>query len=184
MSISKTKDSLEFKVGKALATRYHIGESVAKPYFYPMLAPGDIPVTRTWPMEKDPQGIDRPRPSEVPRGSSHGDINSRRGSRSKTRRSRGSKDVDFWSETAGHGRDRLRRRRRAEKRQEFTPRVHHEKRMADGRRDQGARRNTKGIEFRDLGLCQALHRRHRSTRSVDLSTNVRRHERGLVRRAG
>src|ERR1700692_4046030 len=52
VTIAKTKDAFEFKIGKTVVSKYHVGENVAKPYFYPMLAPGDIPVTRPWPLEK------------------------------------------------------------------------------------------------------------------------------------
>ena len=46
-----TKEAIEFRAGKSLIGRYQAGPSIAKPYFWPLLAPGDIPVTRDWPME-------------------------------------------------------------------------------------------------------------------------------------
>src|SRR5256885_662093 len=50
-TVADDKASVEFHAGKQLVTRYHIGPAVAKPYFYPVLAPGGVPVTRDWPMK-------------------------------------------------------------------------------------------------------------------------------------
>src|SRR5689334_19891697 len=49
---TKSKEAVEFFVGDELVTRYHVGEGVAKPYFWPLNAAGGVPVTRGWPMEK------------------------------------------------------------------------------------------------------------------------------------
>jgi len=101
VTIVKTKDAIEFKIGKDLVSRYHIGESVAKPYFYPMLAPGDIPVTRAWPMVK---GAPKESTDHVHQKSAwfcHGDIIPE-GLEVK-QKIKGIKGVDFWSEMPGHG---------------------------------------------------------------------------------
>src|SRR5689334_2249189 len=44
--------TIELSIGAEVVTRYHIGSDVAKPYFWPLNAPGQIPVTRGWPMVK------------------------------------------------------------------------------------------------------------------------------------
>ena len=54
--ITVKKDRVEFRVHQELATLYHIGKEEAKPYFWPVHAPGHIPVTRAWPMEKGQPG--------------------------------------------------------------------------------------------------------------------------------
>ena len=99
--ITKEKDVLDFKIGKSLVTRYHIGEAVAKPYFYPMNAPGDIPVTRAWPMEK---GAPKETTDHVHQKSAwfcHGDVIPE-GIEIK-QKIKGVKGIDFWSEAVGHG---------------------------------------------------------------------------------
>ncbi len=101
VTITKTKDTLEFKIGKDLVTRYHIGEGVAKPYFYPVMAPGNIPVTRAWPMEK---GAPKETTDHVHQKSiwfCHGDIIPE-GIEVKLK-PKGVHGVDFWSENAGSG---------------------------------------------------------------------------------
>ena len=101
VTITKEKDFLEFKIGKALVTRYQIGATVAKPYFYPMNAPGDIPVTRAWPMEK---GAPKETTDHVHQKSAwfcHGDVIPE-GIELK-HKVKGVTGVDFWSENVGHG---------------------------------------------------------------------------------
>ena len=51
-AIAVHQDYLDFRIGKDLVTRYHIGQSVAKPYFWPLYGPRGVAVTRAWPMEK------------------------------------------------------------------------------------------------------------------------------------
>jgi hypothetical protein len=100
-TITKEKDTLEFKIGNDLATRYHVGAAVAKPYFYPVYAPGQIPVTRAWPMEK---GFPKETTDHVHQKSiwfCHGDVIPE-GIEVK-QKIKGVKGVDFWSENPGHG---------------------------------------------------------------------------------
>jgi hypothetical protein len=101
VTITKDKDALEFKVGKELVTRYHVGENVAKPYFWPVYAPGEIPVTRAWPLEK---GAPKETTDHVHQKSAwfcHGDVIPE-GIEVK-QKIKGIKGVDFWSEAPGHG---------------------------------------------------------------------------------
>src|SRR5262249_33308649 len=39
-AIKAAKDHIDFLIGKELVTRYYTGEDVAKPYFWPLNAPG------------------------------------------------------------------------------------------------------------------------------------------------
>jgi hypothetical protein len=51
VTVNKTATAIEFFVGDELVTRYNIAAEVAKPYFWPVNAPGAVPVTRGWPMQ-------------------------------------------------------------------------------------------------------------------------------------
>lgn len=104
VSAKVSERAIEFRVGTALVTRYHTDPAAAKPYFWPILAPGAIPVTRGWPMEKGlpKQTVDHPHQKSA--WFCHGDIipeGIELKTRSLDKRVRG---VDFWSETPGHGR--------------------------------------------------------------------------------
>jgi hypothetical protein len=101
VSIIKGKDVYEFKIGKDLVTRYHVGPSVAKPYFWPVYAPGEIPVTRAWPMEK---GAPKESSDHVHQKSiwfCHGDVIAD-GIEVK-QKIKGVKGFDFWSENPAAG---------------------------------------------------------------------------------
>jgi hypothetical protein len=101
VTITQEKDTLEFKIGKALVAKYHVGDNVAKPYFYPMNAPGDICVTRGWPMVK---GLPKESTDHVHQKSAwfcHGDVIPE-GIELK-QKIKGVEGVDFWSEATGHG---------------------------------------------------------------------------------
>jgi hypothetical protein len=97
------KKLVHIKINDKLITTYHIGEDVAKPYFWPLNAPGDIPVTRGWPMLK---GLPNETTDHVHQKSAwfcHGDVIPE-GIEVKTKSAdKNVKGVDFWSETKGHG---------------------------------------------------------------------------------
>ncbi|HLW66598.1 MAG TPA: PmoA family protein [Gemmataceae bacterium] len=101
VSIDVTKDTLTFRAGNAVVTRYHVGPDVAKPYSWPLYAPGDIPLTRFWPMEK---GAPKETKDHVHQKSAwfcHGDVIPE-GMELKAK-TKGVEGVDFWSEADGHG---------------------------------------------------------------------------------
>lgn len=103
VTITKGKDSIEFKIGKELVATYYHGDGVAKPYFYPMNAPGDIPVTRGWPMVKGLPKETTDHPHQKSAWFCHGDVipeGLELKERSADKRVHG---VDFWSEGKGHG---------------------------------------------------------------------------------
>ena len=70
-------------------TRYHYSPEAApaRPYFYPVLAPGGLPVTRNYPMADVP-GEARDHPHHRSLWVAHGDVNG----------------ADNWSEDRGHAR--------------------------------------------------------------------------------
>jgi len=103
-SATVSDKAIEFRAGKTLVTRYHIDPEAAKPYFWPILAPGDIPATRGWPMEKGLPKQSTDHPHQKSAWFCHGDVvpeGLELKTRSLDKRVRG---VDFWSETPGHGR--------------------------------------------------------------------------------
>jgi hypothetical protein len=102
VEIKPERDHIDFLVNGQLAARYRIGADVAKPYFWPVNAPGGVPVTRAWPMEKAGPGESTDHPHQKSAWFCHGDVIPE-GIELK-HKIRGVKGVDFWSEAKGHGR--------------------------------------------------------------------------------
>jgi len=101
-NIETAKDHIDFRIGNALVTRYHIGPDLAKPYFWPLNAPDGVPVTRAWPMEEAKPGEQTDHIHQKSGWFSHGDVIPE-GIEVK-QKIKGIEGVDFWSEAAGHGR--------------------------------------------------------------------------------
>jgi hypothetical protein len=99
VAITKTSDSVEFKADGQVVARYHVGAAVAKPYLWPVLAPGGVPVTRTWPIEKGAPGdVTTDHVHQKSAWFCHGDvIPEGLELKIKTTEKTG-KGVDFWSE--------------------------------------------------------------------------------------
>ena len=99
----KTPEAIVFLIGDQEFTRYQIGESVAKPYFYPLIAPNGAKVTRGWPMEK---GLPDETTDHVHQKSAwfcHGDVIPE-GLELKVKSSdKRVEGIDFWAETPNHG---------------------------------------------------------------------------------
>src|SRR5262249_23154545 len=75
--------------------------TVAKPYLWPLNAPGGVTVTRAWPMEPAKPGGSTDHPHQKSAWFCHGDVIPE-GLPLKDK-IRGVKGVDFWSEAKGHG---------------------------------------------------------------------------------
>jgi hypothetical protein len=101
VAIEAKKDVIEFKVGKDVVTRYHIGPSVAKPYFWPLTSANGAVVTRAWPMEPAPADGSKDHVHQKSAWFCHGDVIPE-GIELK-QKVKGVEGVDFWSEAAGHG---------------------------------------------------------------------------------
>jgi hypothetical protein len=103
LTAKKTDNAIEFYAGKELVARYHIGPDVAKPYLWPLNAPGGTCVTRGWPMQ---EGLPNETKDHVHQKSAwfcHGDVIPE-GLELKIRSAdKNVKGVDFWSEGKGHG---------------------------------------------------------------------------------
>ena len=102
VSIEAAKDHIDFRVGKDLVTRYHFEADAAKPYFWPLVAPDGVGVTRDWPMEAAKPGEQTDHVHQKSGWFSHGDVIPE-GVESK-QKIKGIEGVDFWSEAEGHGR--------------------------------------------------------------------------------
>jgi hypothetical protein len=97
-SIKKNKDAIEFYIGKELVTRYLIAPTYAKPIFWPVNAPGSVPLTRNYP---PPEGQANDHPHQKSAWFCHGDVIPEGiGFKSPIKNVEG---VDFWSEAKGHG---------------------------------------------------------------------------------
>lgn len=51
-SVRKYGDTWEFYIGEELVTKYHVADRNFKPYLWPLNAPGNVGVTRDWPMKR------------------------------------------------------------------------------------------------------------------------------------
>jgi hypothetical protein len=101
VNIKPAKDHIDFLIGKDLVTRYHVGGDIAKPYFWPLNAPGGVPLTRAWPMVKAETAETTDHVHQKSAWFCHGDVIPE-GVEIKDK-IKGVKGVDFWSEAPGHG---------------------------------------------------------------------------------
>ncbi|MCX8108231.1 MAG: PmoA family protein [Verrucomicrobiae bacterium] len=84
--ITKLEDKLRIELGGNLFCEYVYSATNSRPYIYPILGPGGLPMTRNWPM-REVEGEERDHPHHRSFWWAHGDING----------------VDFWSESARSG---------------------------------------------------------------------------------
>src|SRR5262249_1738280 len=102
VSIRQKPDQLDLVGGNDLVASYHSGPNVAKPYFWPLNAPGGVTVSRAGPIVKDDSVGTNDPPHHKSAWFCHGDIIPV-GMKVK-RRARDIEGVDFWSENTGAGR--------------------------------------------------------------------------------
>ena len=95
-------DYLDFRIGQDLVSRYHLEKSLAKPYFWPVNGPGQVPMTRAWPMEKAATGGSTDHIHQKSAWFCHGDVIPE--GIPIEHKVRGIEGIDFWSEGPGHGR--------------------------------------------------------------------------------
>jgi hypothetical protein len=104
VKIKVSETEIEFRIGDELLTTYHHrGDKLAKPYLWPMNAPGGIPVTRGWPMK---EGLPKETKDHVHQKSAwfcHGDVIPEGIELKEHSADKNVKGVDFWSEGKGHG---------------------------------------------------------------------------------
>jgi len=83
----KTLGQLKIDIGGEHFTTYRFGPEAVRPYLHPVLAPGQVGVTRNWPMVPDIPGETNDHPHHTGLWTAHGDVNG----------------VDNWSVANGHG---------------------------------------------------------------------------------
>lgn len=100
VSVKTAKDRVDFLIGDELATRY-LTDGFSKPIFWPVYAPGNIPMTRSWPLDKtNPrEAVDHPHQKSI--WFCHGDVIPE-GLEIK-HKIKGVEGIDFWAEAKGHG---------------------------------------------------------------------------------
>ena len=101
VSIKKVEDAIEFRVGDELVTRLLIGADRPKPIFWPLNAPGGVPLTRSWPMKDAQPGEATDHPHQQSAWFCHGDVVPE-GIELKAK-VKGIAGVDFWSINKGAG---------------------------------------------------------------------------------
>jgi len=113
--ITKTDTTLDFHAGKELVAKYQYAGTVqvekgtgtkplAKPFFFPLNAPGGVPVTRGWSMVRGKAGETTDHFHQKSVWFCHGDVipeGLELKVKSSDKRVHG---VDFWAESSGHGR--------------------------------------------------------------------------------
>jgi pectate lyase len=85
IQITQLSNRLRIEINGQLFTEYFFKDA-PRPYYYPLLGPGNLPMTRNWPM-KDPPGEEHDHPHHRSLWFAHGDVNG----------------VDFWTERKGSG---------------------------------------------------------------------------------
>jgi hypothetical protein len=104
VAIRSTPDQTEFLAAKDLISRYRTAASVAKPYLWPLKGPGDVPLTRAWPMEKPaPPGGSTDHVHQKSAWFCHGDVIPEGLDLTPAEKARGVEGIDFWAEEKGHG---------------------------------------------------------------------------------
>jgi hypothetical protein len=115
VSVTKTDTDVEFHAGPELVAKYRYAGTVqvdkgtatkplAKPFVWPLNAPGGVPVTRPWPMVRGTAGETTDHFHQKSVWFCHGDVipdGVTLKSKSADKRVHG---VDFWAEGGNHGR--------------------------------------------------------------------------------
>ncbi len=93
-----TADGVEFRSGSEVVAKYHTAPTVAKPFLWPVAAPGGTPVTRAWPIKVGASDATTDHVHQKSVWFCHGDVIPE-GLAIKTPSAvKGDKGVDFWSE--------------------------------------------------------------------------------------
>src|SRR5437660_1335786 len=85
VQISELSDRLRVEINGRLFTEYFF-KDVPRPYFYPLIGPGEAPMTRNWPMKNTPDE-EHDHPHHRSLWFAHGSVNG----------------TDFWSEEKAFG---------------------------------------------------------------------------------
>ncbi len=102
VTIKPAAEHIDFLTRGELVARYHIGKNWAKPFFWPVHAPGGTPLTRAWPIDKSKAGESTDHPHQKSLWFCWGDVVPE-GIEIK-HKLRNIKGIDFWAEGEGRGR--------------------------------------------------------------------------------
>jgi hypothetical protein len=114
VTATKSGEFIEFRAGGEPVGRYQFagvvqvdkGEGtkpLAKPFFYPLFAPGQLPVTRDWPLKRGTPGETTDHFHQKSVWFCHGDVIPDGGVTVRSA-DKNVKGVDFWAEGGNHGR--------------------------------------------------------------------------------
>ncbi len=98
VSATVEKNGIEFKAGAAVVARYATDPKNSKPFLFPVLAPGETPVTRAYPIETAPPGGSMDHIHHKSVWFCHGDVIPEGIELKIKTTEKGNKGVDFWSE--------------------------------------------------------------------------------------
>jgi len=84
----RSADRVEFSIRELPFMTYNFGKQWARPFFYPVIGPDFVQITRSYPVVPDVPGETTDHPHHKSLWVAHGDVNG----------------VDNWSEQKGHGR--------------------------------------------------------------------------------
>jgi hypothetical protein len=152
VTIAVEKGHIDFRCGPELSARYVTDPKQAKPFFWPLHAPGGLTVTRSWPMEDAGSDEMKDHVHQKSAWFCHGDVIPE-GVELK-QKIKGVEGVDFWSEAKGHG-DMVCTRVDEPQvgKDRATVKTHNEWRSADGAKLLDEERT---IHFYDLGPARLL----------------------------
>jgi hypothetical protein len=101
LTIKVDPQQVDFLSGGELVTRYHKAPDAAKPFFWPLIGPRGVPLTRAWPMDKAAAGGSTDHVHQKSVWFTHGDVILEGLEISK--KTKGVAGVDFWSEGPSRG---------------------------------------------------------------------------------
>ncbi|MFO0799799.1 MAG: PmoA family protein [Gemmataceae bacterium] len=91
-------DGVEFRVGAEVVAKYHTAPTVAKPFLWPVAAPGGTPVTRAWPVQTSATDATTDHVHQKSVWFCHGDVIPEGLAIKTPAANKADKGVDFWSE--------------------------------------------------------------------------------------
>jgi hypothetical protein len=98
VSAVQTPDGVEFRVGAEVVAKYHTAPTVAKPFLWPVAAPGGTPVTRAWPIKTSGADATTDHIHQKSVWFCHGDVIPEGLAIKTPAANKADKGVDFWSE--------------------------------------------------------------------------------------
>jgi hypothetical protein len=98
VSAVANETGVEFRVGAELVARYHTAPTVAKPFLWPVAAPGGTAVTRAWPIRTTAADATTDHVHQKSVWFCHGDVIPEGLAIKTPSANKADKGVDFWSE--------------------------------------------------------------------------------------